>query len=136
MPWWIWAVAAAVLVAIVAGTWFFGGAMINGAEPAPTRSTAAAPQPQDPLAGLVPRVEDLTAVQQGGEVSFSWTNPDPVKGDSYLWEKVTLTGKEAPQNIEGTTVTLPADPSGTTCIEVTLRRSDGRSGDAVRGCTP
>lgn len=136
MPWWGWVVLAVGLVILVAGTWFFGGAMINGAEPAPTRSTAAAPQPQDPLAGLVPQVEDLTAVQQGGEVSFSWTNPDPVKGDSYLWEKVTLTGKEAPQNIEGTTVTLPADPSGTTCIEVTLRRSDGRSGDAVRGCTP
>ncbi|UJP09182.1 serine/threonine protein kinase [Microbacterium sp. KUDC0406] len=37
---------------------------------------------------------------------------------------------------EETTATIPAQASGPTCIEVTLRRDAGRSSDPLRECTP
>lgn len=133
---WLWiavgGVAAALVVAVVVVA-----SMLQPA--APTEPQASAPptsEPQDPLAGFVPRISDLAGAAAGADVVFTWTNPDPVDGDTYLWYPVTLDGAGAPQRVEGETVTVPADPSGRTCIEVQLVRSNGAAGDAVRGCTP
>jgi len=104
------------------------------AEPRASESPSSAPQ--DPLAGFVPRVGDLAGTAAGADVTFTWTNPNPAEGDSYLWYPVTLDGAAAPQRVEDETVTVPADPSGRTCIEVQLVRANGGAGDAVRGCTP
>ena len=54
----------------------------------------------------------------------------------HLWHVVTLSGNGQDERVEATTVTLPADPGGTTCIEVTLLRSTGRAGPVTRECTP
>ena len=40
------------------------------------------------------------------------------------------------RTVTETEVTVPADPSGTTCVEVLLVRENGQSSDAVRGCAP
>jgi serine/threonine protein kinase len=133
---WLWitlgGVAAALVVAVVVVA-----SMLQPTAPAePAASESPSSAPQDPLAGFVPRVGDLAGAPAGAEVTFTWTNPNPVEGDSYLWYPVTLEGTSAPQRVEDETVTVPADPSGRTCIEVQLVRSNGGAGDAVRGCTP
>lgn len=133
---WLWitlgGVAAALVVAVVVVA-----SMLQPTTPAePQASGSPSSAPQDPLAGFVPRVGDLAGAPAGTEVTFTWTNPNPVEGDSYLWYPVTLEGTSAPQRVEDETVTVPADPSGRTCIEVQLVRSNGGAGDAVRGCTP
>ena len=39
-------------------------------------------------------------------------------------------------SVQQTEVTVPVDPSGTTCIDVVIVRSNGQSSDPpVRGCT-
>ncbi|QLD11694.1 serine/threonine-protein kinase [Microbacterium oleivorans] len=133
---WLWialgGAAAALVVAVVVVA-----SLLQPAAPAdPQASAPPTSEPQDPLAGFVPRVGDLAGAAAGADVVFTWTNPDPADGDTYLWYPVTLDGAGAPQRVEGETVTVPADPSGRTCIEVELVRSNGGAGDAVRGCTP
>ncbi|WP_424449300.1 serine/threonine-protein kinase [Microbacterium arborescens] len=133
---WLWialgGVAAALVVAVVVVA-----SLLQPTAPAePAASETPSSAPQDPLAGFVPRVGDLVGAVAGTDIVFTWTNPDPAEGDSYLWYPVTLEGTSAPQRVEGETVTIPADPSGRTCIEVQLVRANGGAGDAVRGCTP
>lgn len=131
------AVAASVVitagaVAAVAGMLgFFGGSTED-----PVKSPASSVAPQDPVGDLVPAVSDPVGVVQGGEVVFTWVNPDPKEGDAYIWYPYTLDGNGQAQRILTTSVTLPADPSGRTCIKVTLQRSDSTTGPETRGCTP
>ena len=98
---------------------------------------------QHPLAALgalvgmvfVGPLVDAYATPDG--VAFTWTNPDPRDGDRYLVGVVTRPDEEPEfEPTAETEVTVPADPSGTTCVEVLLVRENGQSSDAVRGCAP
>jgi serine/threonine protein kinase len=134
MPWWGWLIAAVGVVAVVLGI-VFASTLAGGLTPTPDRTTAAPPQPKDPIAGLVPGVTDLKGTSDAGVVSFTWTNPAPEKGDSYFWYEYTLDGPGTLQPTDKTSVTLEGARSGRTCIEVLIKRADGRSSpDPVRGC--
>ncbi|WP_431803720.1 serine/threonine-protein kinase [Microbacterium sp. bgisy203] len=124
----ILAVAAAVATAV---SGVFGGPDAEKT-PAPTTSVA----PQDPLDDIVPAVSDLAGTVQGGEVVFTWTNPDPREGDGYLWYTYTLAEQADTARVMTESVTVPVDPSGTTCIAVTLMRDDARIGPETKVCTP
>ncbi len=93
--------------------------------------------PQDPVSAVVPKPEDLTGAVVPEGVRFTWTNPEPLDGDHYIVGAVTRPDEE-PQltSIEDTQYVLPPDPSGTTCVEVTLVRGNGRQSEPVTGCTP
>ena len=79
--------------------------------------------------GSVPSVENMTGSYSadGGSVQFTWVNPDPQDGDSYVWSLVGDAGIDS--NAQGTTTTdthisiEPADGSQT-CIQVSLIRAD------------
>ncbi|GAB3603080.1 serine/threonine-protein kinase [Microbacterium aureliae] len=136
VPAWVWvsAAAAAVLLAVVVGVSLPGilSPQTDGATPAPTSAA-----PQDPVVLSVPAPEDLTGVAAGGDVTFTWANPAPQDGDRYLWGIVTRADEDPDlRPVAETTVTVPADPSGTTCIEVRTVRDGGQASDPVRGCTP
>ncbi|WP_424446571.1 serine/threonine-protein kinase [Microbacterium sp. CH-015] len=130
---WIGGGIAAAIVVI--GGIALGASLIAPAVQEPVESPTASVAPQDPIGDVVPAVADLTGSVQGADAVFTWTNPDPQEGDAYLWHVVTLTGNGQDERVEATTVTLPADPGGTTCIEVTLLRSTGRAGPVTRECT-
>ncbi|MFE6736615.1 serine/threonine-protein kinase [Microbacterium sp. NPDC057650] len=136
MPVWAWVVASVVLVvAIIGGAWWAGGAL-NSAAPKPTPNrTDVDPDPPNPIPDYVPQVEDLNGVRQGDKVVFTWKNADPQEGDSYIWAPVTLEGNGESVRTDEPTATIDAQPSGPTCIEVVLRRDKGRGSDAVRECT-
>lgn len=134
MPWWGWLVAALGVAALVVGI-AFSGAITDALVPDPEPTVADTPVPQDPLAGLVPPVSDLEGSSDGGVVSFTWQNPQPEEDDSYLWYEVTLDGPGEPSNTTENKVTLEGARSERTCIEVVLRRDDGRSSaQPIRGC--
>src|SRR5690606_535079 len=105
MPWWGWVVGALGVVALVLGV-VFSGAITDALVPEPKPPAAATPRPQDPMAGIVPPVEELTGSSADGIVSFSWTNPDPEEGDSFVWDEVTLDGAGEPRNTAEDAVTL------------------------------
>ncbi len=125
------AAALAVVAAVV-----LASVLQPAPPPEPTADETASSAPQDPLSGFVPQVGDLAGTAGDGQVVFTWTNPDPAEGDSYVWAPVTLDGTGAGQRVDTPTVTVPADPGGRTCIEVQLIRSNGGTGEAARGCTP
>ncbi|WP_309066655.1 serine/threonine-protein kinase [Microbacterium sp.] len=134
MPWWGWAVAALGVLLLAGALWLSGPLTDLLAQPQPEPSSSEPDAPQDPITGIVPSVTDLTGTRSGDTVSFSWTNPDPQDGDSFIWYEVTLDGPGAPNTTEQTTATLPGPHPQRTCVEVILKRADGRSAQEVREC--
>jgi len=98
--------------------------------PSPTVS------PVDPVEALVPSPEDLRGVIDGETATFTWTNPEPLEGDSYLWRTVTVLETGELERLAEPTVEVPAPGGAQVCIEVSVRRAEGRTSPTVRGCTP
>ncbi|MCC2032992.1 serine/threonine-protein kinase [Microbacterium allomyrinae] len=127
--------AVVVVIAVIVGVSLPG---ILAGTPGETPAPAESANPQDPVALIVPPPEDVVGAAVDGGVRFTWTNPDPQDGDFYIVEAVTL----ADANPDAKSVTVPeivvpADPSGQTCIDVTLVRENGTgSPQPARGCTP
>ncbi|MGW9628054.1 serine/threonine-protein kinase [Microbacterium sp. NPDC055521] len=130
---WLWAAAAALVVVIGGGIWV-GGSLSTAARPSAAPADDEEPAPQDVISGIVPPVDDLTGTRSGDAVTFTWSNPSPEEGDSYIWAEVTLDGTMQAQTTEKTTVTLEGAHPGRTCIDVSLVRADRRSAQEVRGC--
>lgn len=127
------AAALAVVAAVIVGVSLPG--MLAGGDAAPTPATTS--EPQDPVSAVVPEPEDLAGAVVADGVRFAWTNPDPQDGDRYLVGVVTQSDDEpAFEPVPDTEVVVPADASGTTCVEVLLVRENGQSSDPVRGCAP
>lgn len=130
---WIGLGGAAVVVVAVIVAVSLPAILGGGAEPTPLQSSV----PQDPISAVVPEPEDLAGAPVADGVRFTWTNPDPQEGDRYLVGVATQSDAEPVfDTVTETEVTVPADPSGTTCIEVLLRRDNGQSSDPVKVCTP
>lgn len=90
--------------------------------------------PKDIVSDVVPKVSDLEGTRSGDQVTFTWTNTDELEGDSFIWVPVDLSGEGAPSTTTDTTVTIDDAASGKVCIDVALRRDDGRASEPVRGC--
>lgn len=95
--------------------------------------------PVDPIGGAagVPDVTELTGTAENGEVVFTWTNPEPESGDTYLWRPVVPGETFQLTEIDEPTASVPADAAGRACIEVLIRRAGGAAGaEGVQGCAP
>ena len=112
--------AAAVVVGVV---------MANAA--AETPKTVASQEPNKPPAdaldnGTVPDVEKLAGTLAGGQASFTWENPQPKPGDTYKWKVYTIGGGGGEfQSIKAPPVKVTPNPSGQTCVQVMIVRTDG-----------
>ncbi|WP_077489730.1 serine/threonine-protein kinase [Sinomonas mesophila] len=118
--------AGAVLVAAVVAGVLVAPSLAD--RPTPNQTTHSAP-PVDALdSGTVPAVEHLAGTDAGANVKFTWTNPQPRPGDSYMVTVLKLTGQEPPRAVTATEVLVPKQASGATCVRVVVRRSDGAAG--------
>ncbi|WP_375386238.1 serine/threonine-protein kinase [uncultured Microbacterium sp.] len=132
-----WSLAAGVFLVTVAAVIAFSlPALLNEPAPAETAPSATS-EPQNPIDTLVAPASGITGAVGTGGVLFTWTNPAPQDGDYYLWGLVPRDGS-APtvDKVDQPTVTTTADPSGITCIEVTVVRANGRPSEPARGCAP
>ncbi|KJL29492.1 serine/threonine-protein kinase [Microbacterium oxydans] len=128
---WIGLIAAAVV--LVVGGIIGLNALVAGLEPEPNpQASEETVDPQNPISEAVPKVTDLQAARAGDQVTFTWTNPDPLEGDTYLWTDLDPSSDGAVNKAEQPTATVTA--AGQVCIEVMLRRNDGRASDTVRTC--
>lgn len=109
-------------------------AVLGGGEPAATAPPSD--RPVDVLPDGVPTPAELAGAPGPDGVVFTWTNPAPESGDGYLWGVVARGGEVALERTEATTVTVPPDPSGTTCIEVLTRRANGQASEPASLCVP
>ncbi|BDZ39632.1 serine/threonine-protein kinase [Microbacterium suwonense] len=81
-------------------------------------------------------VEDVSGIVRDGEAVFTWSNPDPQKGDRYLWRPVVAGESFSFEPATEPTASLPPVDEGRTCIEVLLVRADGSAAtEGVQGCT-
>ena len=86
---------------------------------------------------VVPAPEDLVGAAVAEGVRVAWTNPDPADGDHYIVSVVDRTGATGEaESVDTPEYTVPADPSGTTCVEVMLVRENGQASEPVTGCVP
>ncbi|MBS1674307.1 MAG: serine/threonine protein kinase [Actinobacteria bacterium] len=130
------------LVAAAAAVLLIGGSVVtvnllNANPPAPASTAAQSADPQDPLADMAAMPKDVAGTPDGaGSVHFTWTNPSPKTGDSYLVTPITQEGDGETTMVEAAEITIPAQPNGKTCIKVMLRRENGSASSEVKGCTP
>ncbi|MDQ0769955.1 serine/threonine-protein kinase PknK [Pseudarthrobacter defluvii] len=107
------------------------GIVVANAAPGPPKTEATqqvSKPPADALDnGTVPDVEGLKGSIGGdGEASFTWTNPQPKEGDTYKWKVYTLGGNSAEFHaVDKPPVKVRPNPTGQTCIQVMIVRSDG-----------
>ena len=87
--------------------------------------------PTEEAMGTLDRL--IAGTRQGDQIVFTWINQDPQEGDRFLWSVVDVSGQVDPQQVGDAVAQLPATP-GTVCIDVMLRREDGRVSEPVRGC--
>lgn len=121
------AAAVVVVVAMIVGL----NVLVAGIQTPPEATETS--DPQDVLSDFVPKVADLTGSRQGEAIVFTWLNKDPQEGDTFIWNVVEVTGQVDPQQSEAA-VAQVAVRAGTVCIDVMLRRDDGRISEPVRGC--
>ncbi len=88
------------------------------------------PEPEDPVSAA----EDVAAVAEDGEAVFTWENPDPKDGDTYMWRTSTATGKGRITTAEEPTANTPVLEGDRTCIEVVVIRSNGKQSEPTVGC--
>ncbi|MDX2399319.1 serine/threonine-protein kinase [Microbacterium algeriense] len=131
----LWIGLAAAAVVIVVGGIVGLNALVAGLEPQPDpESSEQAVDPQDPVSDAVPRVTDVAGTRAGDQVTFTWANPDPREGDSYIWTETGGASDGAVKQAADETVTFAPASSGEVCIEVMLRRDDGRASEPTTGC--
>lgn len=128
------AAAVVALAAVGGGSLLLSGLPTSTADP---RASAPADAPADPLGGAtVPSPTDIVGTVTGADVSFRWTNPDPMAGDWYLWRVVVAGQAVQFERTDDTTATVPA-AAGTTCIEVLIARDGGKASESsATGCAP
>jgi len=128
--------AILVGVALLAVAGVIAAVALSGGAPAPQAQTPTpTASPVDPLESVVPVPAELVGALDGDVATFTWINPDPQDGDSYLWRTVTVLETGELERLAEPTVEVPAPGGEQVCIEVTLRRDSGRTSQPVRGCT-
>lgn len=127
---WI-ALSTALAVVVVIGAIVGLNVLVAGIDPAPEATESV--EPQDVVSDFVPKVVELGGTRQGEQIVFTWVNRDPQDGDSFIWNVVSVSGPGETQQAPEPVVQVAASP-GTVCIDVMLRREDGRVSEPVRGC--
>ncbi|KDA05435.1 serine/threonine protein kinase [Microbacterium sp. CH12i] len=129
----LWVAIAVIAVVVVGGTIVGVNLLAGNEEPDPI-ATQDEIVPQDPVSDAVPKVDALAGTRDGTAITFTWTNPLPEDDDLYLWNVVDLSGTGTTETTEETTVTFQGAASGQVCVDVMLRRGDGRASEPVRKC--
>ncbi|WP_291379195.1 serine/threonine-protein kinase [Demequina sp.] len=95
----------------------------------PQEPTAVVPQDDVVVAAQVPIVDGIVGTVDADTAVFTWENPEPEPGDTFLWGVQVGDAAVAYETTEEPTVTAPYEGEEV-CIEVLLRRADGRTGSA------
>ncbi len=127
---WIALSAAAAVLVVIGG---IVGLNVLASTISTPPETVETSEPQDVVSDFVPKVAELTGSRQGEVIVFTWLNRDPQEGDTFIWSRVQVSGEVDPQQTEEPVAQLPV-AEGTVCVDVMLRRDDGRVSEPVRGC--
>ncbi len=92
--------------------------------PSPRTSTDVGSEPEP-----VPSPTNLVGRYSGDTVTFTWTNPDPRRGDAYAWTRVDSGSSESvgAQIVDATSVSMAGVDEDQLCLQVSIVRSDRRT---------
>jgi len=135
----VWPVAAIIALGVIGA----GVAVVlamqgseGGAANSPEATQVVAPVDDVVVPRTVPPVEEVTGVVEADVATFTWDHPDPQAGDTFLWGVQVGGVANDYAATSDTSIELPyaGEP---VCVEVLLRRVDGRAGaEPTVGCTP
>ncbi|MDT0169952.1 serine/threonine-protein kinase [Pseudarthrobacter sp. BRE9] len=131
------AIAGGTLLALAAVVGIVAANTVTGT-PKVVETQQASKPPADALDnGTVPDVEGLKgAIGADGKASFTWTNPQPKEGDTYKWKVYSIGGNSAEFHaVAQPSVQIQPNPTGQTCIQVMIVRSDGAFSPMEEGST-
>lgn len=122
--------AAAAVTAVVL--------MTSGApKPVDTMPSNKASQPPAiTIGGEVPSVTNLKAVAANGGADWTWTDPDPQPGDTYVWAPVSAVDTGEFKQTKVAKAFVVNNSSEQSCIAVKLVRKSGNSSPEARQCFP
>jgi serine/threonine protein kinase len=86
-----------------------------------------------------PALESAAPSADGTSVTFKWSNPAPVEGDIYIWQRTDGAAAQDRFPVEAPEVTIDEVTPGTTvCISVWIRRDQGGklSAEPMEECYP
>ncbi|KQM57646.1 serine/threonine-protein kinase [Agreia sp. Leaf210] len=133
LPILIGAISLVVLLG-VGGTIF----AINAAGGSP--AAVKTEDPVDPIdvipGGTVAPPVDVAGAPGEGGIVFTWSNPEPEAGDVYQWGLLVPGTEPTLASTTDATVTVVPAEGQKTCIEVSVRRKDGRASEPATGCAP
>lgn len=129
--WLPFTVATVVVIALVAAV---GGLMVmnfgqDRAQPGPSDGPDVARPAGPPPAPIGFMDEDA-----GTEVLFSWANPQPQDGDSYRYRYEPSDSNPVQGTVDTESLAIPKDPSGQTCLSVSIVRVSGQSSQWGQWC--
>ena len=134
----LWPIFAIVGFGVVAGGIAIAiAAQGDGGGAEPPTPTSSTPKPIDDVVvpRQVPAVGTIEAHIEGEIVTFTWDHPEPEAGDTFLWGQQVGGAAHEYSTTSTPSVELPYN-GDEVCIEVLLRRADGRAGaEPAVGCT-
>jgi hypothetical protein len=97
-------------------------------------------EPVDPVdvipTGIVEPPVGIAGASGDGGIVFTWSNPEPEAGDVYQWGLLVPGTEPTLASTTDATVTVVPAEGQKTCIEVSVRRKDGRASEPATGCAP
>jgi hypothetical protein len=130
------------LVAVVIGVFIVVAVVVVIAVFVPRGSPSAGPSstggaPID-IGSAVPTpvISSAALSADSRTATFTWTDPDPVKGDSYVWQRTDgAGGGDITPTTAPTAVITGVTPGTNVCVEVSIVRSGELSADPLKACT-
>ncbi|WLQ08344.1 serine/threonine-protein kinase [Arthrobacter oryzae] len=136
-PKWLLVAAGGVLaVAAVIGLVSVNG---GATTPAAPETSPGLDGPLDAVApgSVVPAPARLSGTKEGESVTFTWENPAPAAGDTYMWRAVSVMHSGEYTSSSEARAVIVSSPDGQTCLEVVIRRSNGQATpEPAKACVP
>lgn len=134
-----WIVAAAITVLVVGGAITAIALAPRAQVYTPADATATAPSAPPPGGVIVPAPElnDPVRSEDGTAVEFTWSNPDGVPGDQYVWRlgETGALGDAHPTRLMEVVIES-VSPDERVCISVWVNRDGQLSSEPAVGCSP
>ena len=135
----VWPIVAIVAVGVIGGGIALAIAMQGtggGGGETPVTTRAVVPVDDVVVPRQVPAIGNVSGTVDGSVATFTWDHPEPQAGDTFLWGVQVGDAANEYNATSDTSIDLPYDGQPV-CVEVLLRRADGRAGaEPTVGCTP
>lgn len=132
---WLGLSSVLVLVSAVVIGWVIFNKVGTPAPPEQAAVSTAPPATALVLGAEVPEVTELSAEPGNGGSEWTWSNPDPLDGDQYLWASVSAVESGQFKVVGDAKVFVANGVNEQSCISVKLLRKTGETSPETKKCS-